>query len=84
DFQVKFRGQRIELGEIEAALLALPMVSQAVALVTGSALGDQLVAYAVPTPGNEIDPEWLRATLAETLPAYMVPAIVVALDAFPL
>ncbi|WP_444980089.1 amino acid adenylation domain-containing protein [Nocardia mexicana] len=84
DFQVKFRGQRIELGEIEAALLALPMVSQAVALVRGSALGDQLVAYAVPTPGNEIDPEWLRSTLADTLPAYMVPATVVALDAFPL
>ncbi|WP_425301841.1 amino acid adenylation domain-containing protein, partial [Nocardia wallacei] len=84
DFQVKFRGQRIELGEIEAALLALPVVSQAVAAVVGSALGDQLVAYAVPTPGNEIDPEWLRSTLAETLPAYMVPATVVPLDAFPL
>ncbi|WP_425297949.1 non-ribosomal peptide synthetase, partial [Nocardia brasiliensis] len=42
DFQVKFRGQRIELGEIETALLAQPSVSQAVALVSQSTLGDQL------------------------------------------
>uniref|UniRef100_UPI00245457E9 AMP-binding protein n=1 Tax=Nocardia wallacei TaxID=480035 RepID=UPI00245457E9 len=84
DFQVKFRGQRIELGEIEAALLAQPTVSQAVALVMPSALGDQLVAYAVPTPGYEIDQSRLRSELAKTLPAYMVPAVIVALDAFPL
>nr|WP_225732372.1 non-ribosomal peptide synthetase [Nocardia sp. JCM 34519.1] len=84
DFQVKFRGQRIELGEIEIALLAQPSVSQAVAVVAPSALGDQLVAYAVPTPGERIDPPRLLAAVAETLPAYMVPAAVVALDAFPL
>ncbi|MFX0580696.1 amino acid adenylation domain-containing protein [Nocardia nepalensis] len=80
DFQVKFRGQRIELGEIETALLAEPSVSQAVAVV----LGDQLVAYAVPTPGHRIDQVELLAAVAETLPAYMIPAAVVALDSFPL
>ncbi|GAA1595385.1 hypothetical protein GCM10009764_18040 [Nocardia ninae] len=84
DFQVKFRGQRIELGEIETALLAHDSVSQAVALVSQSSLGDQLVAYAVAAPGAHIDPQELRAAVAETLPAYMVPAAVVALDAFPL
>ncbi|MBF6327637.1 amino acid adenylation domain-containing protein [Nocardia transvalensis] len=84
DFQVKFRGQRIELGEIEAALLAQPSVSQAVAIVTESPLGEQLVAYAVPVPGNRIDPAELRTALGKTLPAYMVPAAIVALDALPL
>ncbi|RJO72003.1 non-ribosomal peptide synthetase [Nocardia panacis] len=84
DFQVKFRGQRIELGEIEAALLAQPAVSQAVALVLATALGDQLVAYAVPRPGAEIEAEPLRAAIAETLPAYMIPAAIVALAEFPL
>ncbi|WP_024800499.1 non-ribosomal peptide synthetase [Nocardia sp. BMG51109] len=84
DFQVKFRGQRIELGEIEAALLQEPAVSQAVALVRPSALGDRLVAYLVPMPGTEIDLELLRSALAETLPAYMVPGTMMALDAFPL
>ncbi|MEV0299380.1 amino acid adenylation domain-containing protein, partial [Nocardia sp. NPDC050710] len=84
DFQVKFRGQRIELGEIETALLAQDSVSQAVVLVVASALGDQLVAYAVPAPGHAIDQQALLAAIAETLPTYMVPAAVVALAAFPL
>ncbi|MEU2126424.1 amino acid adenylation domain-containing protein [Nocardia niwae] len=84
DFQVKFRGQRIELGEIETALLAQPSVSQAVALVAASSLGDQLVAYVVPAPGDRIDAQALRSAIGETLPAYMVPAALVALDAFPL
>ncbi|MEV6561061.1 amino acid adenylation domain-containing protein [Nocardia sp. NPDC051756] len=84
DFQVKFRGQRIELGEIETALLAQASVSQAVALVSQSTLGDQLVAYAVAAPGARIDPQELRGAIAETLPAYMVPAAIVALDELPL
>ncbi|WP_040774040.1 non-ribosomal peptide synthetase, partial [Nocardia pneumoniae] len=84
DFQVKFRGQRIELGEIETALLAQPSVSQAVALVAPSALGDQLVAYVVPAPGRSVEPSELLARIGDTLPAYMVPATIVVLDAFPL
>nr|WP_307188867.1 non-ribosomal peptide synthetase [Nocardia anaemiae] len=84
DFQVKFRGQRIELGEIETALLAQASVSQAVAAVLPSALGDQLVAYAVPTPGHRIDQTELLTAIAGTLPAYMIPAAIVALDSFPL
>ncbi|WP_454195261.1 amino acid adenylation domain-containing protein [Nocardia sp. Marseille-Q1738] len=84
DFQVKFRGQRIELGDIESALLEQPAVSQAVVVVVPSELGDQLVAYAVPAPGAGIDPAQLLPALARTLPAYMVPATVVELAAFPL
>ncbi|WP_280268701.1 non-ribosomal peptide synthetase, partial [Nocardia wallacei] len=84
DFQVKFRGQRIELGDIESALLAQPSVSQAVALVVPSDLGDQLVAYVVPAPGASIDQTRLLAAAGQTLPAYMIPAAIVALDAFPL
>ncbi|MBF6484426.1 amino acid adenylation domain-containing protein, partial [Nocardia otitidiscaviarum] len=84
DFQVKFRGQRIELGEIETALLAQPAVSAAVALVVPSELGDQLVAYAVPTPGHTIEQTELLAALADSLPQYMIPATVVTLAEFPL
>uniref|UniRef100_UPI0024581330 hypothetical protein n=1 Tax=Nocardia cyriacigeorgica TaxID=135487 RepID=UPI0024581330 len=50
--------------EIETALLAQPSVSQAVALVVGTALGDQLVAYAVPAPGHGIDQNALLAWVA--------------------
>ncbi|MFQ6324698.1 amino acid adenylation domain-containing protein [Nocardia sp. CWNU-33] len=84
DFQVKFRGQRIELGEIETALLAQPAVSQAAALVVPSVTGDQLVGYVVPRPGQQIEQQQLLAAISEVLPAYMVPAALVALDAFPL
>ncbi|WP_330257130.1 amino acid adenylation domain-containing protein [Nocardia sp. NBC_00565] len=84
DFQVKLRGQRIELGDIEAALLAQPSVSQAAVLVVPTELGDQLVAYAVPVPGAHLELEPLRAELAGTLPAYMVPATIVELAEFPI
>ncbi|TCJ94270.1 non-ribosomal peptide synthetase [Nocardia alba] len=84
DFQVKFRGQRIELGEIETALLAHESVSQAVALVAATELGDQLVAYVVPVPGQAAEPDRLQAVAAKTLPVYMVPASITVLDELPL
>nr|WP_280382815.1 non-ribosomal peptide synthetase [Nocardia wallacei] len=84
DFQVKFRGQRIELGEIESVLLAQPSVSQAAALVVPSELGDQLVVYAVPAPGARIEQAPLLEAAMRSLPTYMVPSQVIALEAFPL
>ncbi|MEU1206888.1 amino acid adenylation domain-containing protein [Nocardia sp. NPDC005825] len=82
DFQVKLRGLRIELGEIEAALLAQPGVAQSVVVVRADAhTGDQLVGYAV---AADTTPEELKAGLARSLPAYMVPSAVVVLDEFPL
>ncbi|WSI99041.1 amino acid adenylation domain-containing protein [Nocardia sp. NBC_01329] len=84
DFQVKFRGQRIELGEIESAFLAQPLVSQAVVAVVGSQLGEQLVAYVVPVPGQRVVSAELLEAVRGVLPVYMVPAALVELEAFPL
>ncbi|OZC86392.1 hypothetical protein CH254_17750 [Rhodococcus sp. 06-412-2C] len=78
DFQVKLRGLRIELGEIEAALLEQPSVSQAVTVVRA----DRLVAYVVGT--GSVDTQSLRDALSERLASYMVPAVIVVLDALPL
>ncbi|WP_416136204.1 amino acid adenylation domain-containing protein [Aquabacterium sp. A7-Y] len=81
DHQVKLRGFRIELGEIEARLRAVAGVEQAVALVREDRPGDQrLVAYVVP---GTLEPAELKAALTESLPAYMVPAAIVALDRLP-
>ncbi|MGW1373481.1 amino acid adenylation domain-containing protein [Streptomyces sp. NPDC002446] len=83
DHQVKLRGQRIELGEIEAALAAQDGVDGACALVRadGDGSGEQrLVGYVT----GGADPAAVRAGLARTLPEHMIPAAVVALDAFPL
>ncbi|MEU6104595.1 amino acid adenylation domain-containing protein [Streptomyces flaveolus] len=76
DHQVKLRGQRIELGEIEAALTARPGVDGACAVVRH----DRLVGYVT----GDADPAGIRTALARELPEHMVPAAVVALDAFPL
>ncbi|MGV9839446.1 non-ribosomal peptide synthase/polyketide synthase [Nocardia niigatensis] len=86
DFQVKLRGLRIELGEIESALAELAPVAQAAVVVRGSGrdADPQLVAYLVPAPGAEISPLELKAALAQRLPAYMVPAVYLPLDALPL
>jgi acyl carrier protein len=74
------------LGDIEAALGRIPAVAQAVVTAQSDRHGDQrLVAYLV--AGNETAipaVEELRAALAEHLPGYMIPAVFVTLDAFPL
>ncbi|MBM1220408.1 LLM class flavin-dependent oxidoreductase [Ponticoccus sp. SC2-23] len=82
DHQVKLRGHRIELGEIEAAIDALPGVSQSVVVALGEAGSEQLVAYLTGTdsPTEQV----VKQALAKDLPAHMVPARVIALDAFPL
>ncbi|WP_033722423.1 non-ribosomal peptide synthetase, partial [Mycobacterium avium] len=81
DEQVKVRGYRIELGEIQAALSALDGVEQAVVVAREDNPGDKrLVGYITGTA----DPAEARARLGERLPAYMVPAAVLGLDAIPL
>ncbi|WP_156764472.1 non-ribosomal peptide synthetase, partial [Mycobacterium sp. E3247] len=81
DDQVKIRGYRIELGEIQAALAELRGVRQAAVVAREDRPGEKrLVGYVT----GSADPAELRTALSERLPAYMVPAAVVALDALPL
>ncbi|PYB79952.1 non-ribosomal peptide synthetase [Pseudomonas soli] len=84
DDQVKVRGLRIELGEIEAQLLALEGVAEALVVAREDQPGQpRLVAYYI--AGAEAQPVGtLRAALQQRLPAYMVPAAWVQLDAWPL
>ncbi|WP_054920431.1 non-ribosomal peptide synthetase [Pseudomonas sp. NBRC 111138] len=78
DQQVKLRGFRVEPEEIEARLLAQVGVAQAVVLVRDA----QLIGYY--TADTELDEQRVKTALAAELPEYMVPALLMRLDAMPL
>jgi amino acid adenylation domain-containing protein len=85
DRQVKIRGFRIELGEVEAALVAHPDVRAAVVVIRPDAAGTAtLVGYVTAHPGRRPAPADVRRHVRALLPASMVPATCVVLDAFPL
>lgn len=85
DQQIKLRGVRIEPGEIEAVLAQHPAVRSAV--VVGQPIGpspDYLAAYVVLRQPGTHGPGELRAWLHERLPNFLVPAVMVFLEALPL
>ncbi|MGW7018665.1 amino acid adenylation domain-containing protein [Streptomyces decoyicus] len=82
DHQVKVRGYRIEPGEVEQVLERHPAVERAVVLADVDADGSRLLCYAV-TKGDPAPAE-LRAYARTVLPAHMVPAFILPVDAIPL
>ncbi|EXU66193.1 hypothetical protein Z951_21420 [Streptomyces sp. PRh5] len=86
DEQIKVRGFRVEPGEIEAVVRGAGGVADAaVAAVAPPGDGEpRLVAYVVARTGALCEPETVRAWARERLPAHMVPATVMVLDALPL
>jgi non-ribosomal peptide synthetase-like protein len=85
DNQVKLGGRRIELGEIEAALLDLPSVAAAAAMVRRTAGGiDVLVGYVMPAQdaAESFDAVTAGRLLRDRLPAALVPRLAVLPD-FP-
>ncbi|MDT5255347.1 MAG: glycopeptidolipid biosynthesis protein [Mycobacterium sp.] len=85
DERVTIRGYRIELGDVEAALAGLAGVDQAVAIARQDRPGDKrLVGYVTESLTGTVDPVGARAELAERLPSYMVPAVVMVVAALPL
>nr|APD71691.1 non-ribosomal peptide synthetase 3 [Streptomyces sp.] len=83
DGQVKIRGNRVEPGEVAGALRSVPGVRDAIVVDhTTAARGTHLAGYYVADAA--IDLARLRELLARTLPAFMVPAYFVRIDAIPL
>lgn len=85
DHQVKIRGYRIELGEIESVLRLDPDVQDAVVVAHGGGNADpRLVAYVTASGSEPVSASALRTLLRQKLPAYMMPSVLVPLEAFPL
>ena len=87
DRQVKVRGFRVEPGEIEAVLARHPAVRECAVVplaVSRAEPGDfvRLAGCAVPAAATSAGE--LRAFLAQRLPAYLVPGVIVLADALPL
>ena len=84
DAQVKVRGFRVELGEIEAALGQHEAVAELVVIACEVENGlKRLVGYVVLHGGTQASSNELRQFLKERLPDYMVPAVIVVLEALP-
>src|SRR6218665_3814137 len=79
DHQVKISGWRIELAEVEAALMALPGVQGAKAVLRDG----RLVGYLGRAGGATTDADALHVQLHRTLPAPMVPARLVPIACLP-
>lgn len=83
DDQVKLRGYRIELGEIESQLSSQQnVINAAVAIKLDSYNLEELVGYVQLSSGTAFQPDKIREELSRTLPIYMIPGIIVEIDAF--
>lgn len=80
DAQLSVRGNRVEPAELEHAMLAVPQVTQAVAVLNDDGSGGSLAAFYT---GAAEEPS-VRSALADRLPGYMVPSRIQRLDTLPL
>lgn len=83
DDQVKIRGYRVEPGEISALLLTLDGVAQANTLALEQDGRMRLASFVTARTAASLDQNALREKLAQRLPDYMVPALLLVLDVLP-
>ncbi|MFK8164650.1 MAG: amino acid adenylation domain-containing protein [Lewinella sp.] len=81
DRQVKIRGFRVEPAEISRHLERISAVREAVTIIDQTGPAPQLVAYYQVT--NSISVADIQQALSKDLPDYMVPSVLIELDAFP-
>ena len=82
DEQVKVLGHRVELAEVERAVEASGLVESVAVAVDRSTGNEQLVAFVVWRGAPDVAS--LRAGLASSLPAYMIPSRVAGIESLPL
>ncbi len=83
DAQVKIRGFRIELSEVESILRDFEGIKDVTVQAFASPAGGKFMAAYI-VGEEEIDQSALRDFVAASKPAYMVPEIIMQIDAIPL
>lgn len=98
DSQIKIRGQRVDLGEIESCIMRLmPKVRTAVVEYLHFSDNQRALVAALEFLNDDHDRQhhhhhhsnvanhsaWLKESLAEILPAYMVPRVYLQIDMIP-
>jgi len=83
DDQVKIRGYRVELGEIETTLKQNKLIKEVAVVARKDDSGNlRLIAYI--QPEGKFDKDAIVFSLKDRLPDYMLPAVYIELDSFPL
>jgi acetyl esterase/lipase/acyl-coenzyme A synthetase/AMP-(fatty) acid ligase len=83
DGMVKIRGFRVETAEVEAVISALPGVAEVAVFATGEDPAAAELAACVVGQGRDINPVVVRSAVASELPAAMIPARVLSVEALP-
>ncbi|MCP4153664.1 MAG: amino acid adenylation domain-containing protein, partial [bacterium] len=85
DFQVKISGYRVELGEIESRLDRCTGIRKSVVVCRQDDNGENFTAaYYTSYESASIDESELISELKAALPPYMIPALFIEVDEFPL
>lgn len=82
DDQVKINGYRIELEEIEHCLREYRDIDQAIVVPISNEMVKAIYAYYISK--HDVNEHELRTFLKERLPEYMIPAVFIRLESFPL
>ncbi|MEU3850377.1 amino acid adenylation domain-containing protein [Streptomyces sp. NPDC029554] len=82
DDQVKINGFRVELGEVEALLASVDGVTEAVVVAAEEDGAKTLRGYY--RAAGDLTPEAVRSALTARVAGYLVPAVLLRMESFPL
>lgn len=81
---IKSRGEKVSPTEVENAIYRLPSVAEAVVLgIPDPILGQAVAAVVVAKEGEDLGESDVKRACKEVLETYMVPALVLVVDALP-
>ncbi|MBC8756496.1 amino acid adenylation domain-containing protein [Kordia sp. YSTF-M3] len=84
DNQVKIHGYRIELEEIEKKLDRIPEIKTSVVIAKKLEAQEAILVAYIIYEKTQLDIEIIIQQLRKELPAYMIPQVIIPMEAFPL